>query len=98
MLSRVIPGRDAARGVAKVQPAVFAPLGLRPSPVAQGQSAASALDEAGLREKIQQIENRAVAEKRQAYDAGRQEGEQKARAEMQPVLDKLNQSCAEVLG
>jgi flagellar assembly protein FliH len=54
-------------------------------------------DDAGLRQKLQQLEGRTTVERREAFEAGKQQGEQQARAEIQPVLERLNASIVEVL-
>jgi flagellar assembly protein FliH len=53
---------------------------------------------AGLREKLRQLESRIGSERQEALEAGKQQGRQEARAELQPVLDRLNASVAQVLG
>jgi flagellar assembly protein FliH len=65
----------------------------RPLPPGRNEAA----EAAGLREKLRQMESQSAAERRDAFEAGRQQGEQQARAEMQPVLERLNASVAEVL-
>jgi flagellar assembly protein FliH len=54
-------------------------------------------DSAGLRERLHQLESQTAAERREAFDAGKQQGEQQARAALQPVLERLNASIAGVL-
>jgi flagellar assembly protein FliH len=54
-------------------------------------------DSTGLRERLLQLESQMAAERREAFEAGKQQGEQQARAALQPVLDRLNASIAGVL-
>jgi flagellar assembly protein FliH len=54
-------------------------------------------DSAGLRERLHRLESQTAAERREAFDAGKQQGEQQARAALQPVLERLNASIAGVL-
>jgi len=55
-------------------------------------------DSARLREKLRQLELRTATERREAFDAGKSQGEQQARAELQPVLERLHASIIEILG
>jgi flagellar assembly protein FliH len=55
-------------------------------------------DSAGLREKLLQLELRAAAERREALQTGKNQGEQQARTELQPVLERLHASIIEVVG
>jgi flagellar assembly protein FliH len=55
-------------------------------------------DSAGLREELHQLELRTAAERREAFETGKRQGEQQVRAELQPVLERLNASITEVLG
>jgi flagellar assembly protein FliH len=54
-------------------------------------------DSAGLREKLYQLEAQAAAERREAFETGKHQGEQQARAELQPVMERLNASIAQTL-
>jgi flagellar assembly protein FliH len=54
-------------------------------------------DSAGLWEKLHQLESRTATERREAFEAGQQQGEQKARAELQPVVERLNASVIQIL-
>jgi flagellar assembly protein FliH len=54
-------------------------------------------DSAGLREKLRQLEARTATGRREAFEAGKHQGEQQARAAIQPVLERLNASIIEVL-
>jgi flagellar assembly protein FliH len=103
MLSKVL-GRNAGADAAK--PCVFGDVPgykvgadvhaalekslARPAPVEEA--------DASLREKIRSLEARSTAERREAFENGRRQGEQQARAELQPVLERLNGSIAEIAG
>ena len=54
-------------------------------------------DSTGLLEKLHQLESRTATERREAFEAGKQQGEQQARAALQPVLERLNASITGVL-
>jgi flagellar assembly protein FliH len=103
MLSKVL-GRNS--GAAEVQPFAFADLaGYR-----QGADVRAALEksservapgeeaDAGLREKLRTLEAQSAAERREAFEAGRRQGEQQARAELQPVLERAAASIAGITG
>lgn len=62
----------------------------RPAPAQEADGA--------LREKLRVLEAQAAAEKREAFENGRRQGEQQARADLQPVLQRLNSSIAEIAG
>ncbi len=103
MLSKVL----SRGGAAGVQPFVFADLpGYEPGFDVRGLSEDSRAgpdsnandDSAGLRDKLRQLEAQTAAERREAFETGRHQGEQQARAELQPVLERLNASIAEILG
>jgi flagellar assembly protein FliH len=54
-------------------------------------------DSVELLEKLHQLESRTAAERREAFEAGKLQGDQQARAALQPVLERLNASIVEVL-
>jgi flagellar assembly protein FliH len=54
-------------------------------------------ESAELRERLQQLELQTSAERREAFEAGRHQGEKQAGAELQPVLERLNASITQVL-
>jgi flagellar assembly protein FliH len=54
--------------------------------------------DASLREKLRNLEAQAAVERREALESGRRQGEQQARAELQPVLERLNSSITEIAG
>ena len=103
MLSKVL-GRNA--GAADVKTLVFTDLagykagtdvhaGLekafeRPAPAEEADTL--------MRERLRGLEAQAAAERREAFENGRHQGEQQARAELQPVLERLNNSIAEIAG
>jgi flagellar assembly protein FliH len=97
MLSKVLNRRDAGRA----HPIVF-PVLMPRSPVLRsrdGESPGEALDPGGdetaaLREKVRGIEGRAAAERRESFEAGRQQGDRQAQAELLPVVERLNASIA----
>jgi flagellar assembly protein FliH len=93
MLSKVISRRDAGRAHAIVFPA------LTPGPAGNvtEQAASRGSDEvAALREKLRQLELRTTAQGREAFDAGLRQGDQQARAELVPVITRLNSAIAEI--
>jgi flagellar assembly protein FliH len=106
MLSKVLSRADA--GI--VQPLVFRDLaGYKPGAdiretsgsiqgAARGEPETGGNEGAGLREKLRQLESKTAAEREEAFEAGKQQGRQEARAELQPVLDRLNASVTQVLG
>jgi flagellar assembly protein FliH len=110
MLSKVL----SRAGAGTLQPLVFRDLaGYKPeadireaSGSIQGivgerpEAGISGRDEgdAGLRERVQQLESKSAAERQEAFEAGKQQGRQEARAELQPVVERLNVSVTQVLG
>jgi flagellar assembly protein FliH len=95
MLSKVLNRRDAASVQAMVFPMVNGSAGHQP----RAESAADRSGEnvAGLRESLQQLQLATVAERREATEAGRRQGDQEARAELLPVMERLNASIAEIV-
>jgi flagellar assembly protein FliH len=103
MLSKVLSRGNGA----VVHPFVFSDLpGYEPGADVRGLSEHSGVhpvkngieDSDGLRDKLEQLEAQMAAARREAFDAGQRQGEQQARAELQPVLERLNGSIAEILG
>lgn len=94
MLSKVLSGRDAKR----IQPMVFAPLSPGQFHVAQhsprAQDAPGEDRTAALEQRIRQLEAEVVSARQEALDAGRQQG----RAEIAPVIERMNASVAEMSG
>jgi len=67
-------------------------------PSGQSRDTAAEPDEsAALRDRLLQLESQAAAERREAFESGKHQGEQQARAELQPVLERLHASITEVL-
>ena len=52
---------------------------------------------AALRETIRRLESGQEGERREAFEGGRRQGDQQARAELQPVLDRLHSSVNDVV-
>jgi flagellar assembly protein FliH len=101
MLSKVLKGEGARliRGMQFTE-AVAVASELRPA-AALGRAGAgregSAGEQAALADKIRTLEAEMVIAKRDAFEAGRQQGEQTARAEVIPVLERLNASIAGIV-
>ena len=105
MLSRIISSRDADRaGLTAFQPPNLpgsAPPASRDSkmPDPSGQAAGEAETQA-LREKVHQLQAELEAARRDCFEAGRRQGErqgeQQARAELGPVIERINASVNEV--
>jgi flagellar assembly protein FliH len=96
MLSKVVRQTEAAA----VQVLVFPHLG--ENAPAKQQSAVITTpqmdDRERLLERVRSLEALVTAEARKAFEAGRQEGEKAARAEVQPVLQRLAASISETIG
>jgi flagellar assembly protein FliH len=94
MLSKVISHRDTN----KAKPAVFPGVMIAPAAPGSGSEQASAdqRDEA-LREMARRLEAAHASEKQEAFEAGRQQGDRQARAELLPVLERLHSSVNEVI-
>ena len=98
MLSKVLSRRDSGADSSRVQPMVFPLLGS--GAVARTSTTVDTADAgevAALREKVRQLESRLATERREATEAGRQQGDQQARTELQPVIERLNKSIAEIV-
>jgi flagellar assembly protein FliH len=99
MLSKVLNRRDSGRA----RPIVF-PVATPGSSRFQsraGRSLEEAQGEGGeetvaLKEKLHQIEGQAATERRESFEAGRRKGDQETRAELIPVMERLNASIAEI--
>ncbi|MDP9054941.1 MAG: FliH/SctL family protein [Acidobacteriota bacterium] len=95
MLSKVLSGAETA-GIEKlIFPQLKEPLSA--SRISFGTPPDSAGQTGDLRAQIQQLELRLDSERREAFEAGRAAGGSDARAELQPVLERLNNSTAEIL-
>jgi flagellar assembly protein FliH len=49
-----------------------------------------------LQDQLRRLEARAAAERREAFESGRRQGEQEARAEIQPALERMSASVNEL--
>jgi flagellar assembly protein FliH len=95
MLSKVLSGR----GREHIEAAIFPSAHARYSqPAGNETSAGSSADLQPLRERIQQLEAEVTAAKRNSFDAGQRQGEQQARADLAPVIERMNASLAEITG
>ena len=96
MLSKVISGGEAF----EIRPLEFPQVG--PPAPEPARSAAPAVGSSGESAELQAMVQRLQAEipniQRQAFDAGRAEGIERARAEIDPVIARLNASIAEIAG
>jgi flagellar assembly protein FliH len=99
MLSRVISRGDPSSAQALVFPQLAGYDRARDNRDSPGEAGAAADNDesAALRERLHQLESQTAAKSREAFETGRQQGEQQARAELQPVLERLNTSIALVL-
>jgi flagellar assembly protein FliH len=96
MLSKVISGRDPRAQVAVFPFVTINPVEAGSAHSAGGGDAGSEAAAVALRETVRVLEAKQVSERRQAFEEGRREGEQQARAEMQPVLERMNSSINEI--
>jgi flagellar assembly protein FliH len=98
MLSKVLSGRDAERA----QPLVFSFAMAEPIVPAGRDSVvkddASEDESRILRADVERLENELATAKRDAFESGRQTGERNARAEIAPVIERMNASIAELTG
>jgi len=96
MLSKVLKASEArlipAMAFATAATPVHTPL-----PTAPSDRQGSGEEQAAFLEKIRSLEVAMATVKREAFDAGREQGEQQARAALQPVLERLNASIVEVV-
>jgi flagellar assembly protein FliH len=95
MLSKVLKGSDARSIPAMSFATAAAPLRTTHTPAAE--RSASGEEQTALLEKIRSLEGAMAVVKREAFDAGRTQGEQQARAALNPVLERLNASIAEIV-
>ncbi|MGD1070122.1 MAG: FliH/SctL family protein [Bryobacteraceae bacterium] len=98
MLSKVLSGRDTG----KAQPMVFStPAGGGSEPPRQRSphnNATPGQDDNVPREQLRRLEAEAAAAKTEAFEAGMRQGEQQARIEIAPVVERLHASIAESIG
>lgn len=102
MLSRVLKGSGAREVPAMTfaiaqEAAVENHRLLSPSPMRPPAPNLSTETEAALNDKIRQLEAQIAVAKRDAFEAGRQQGEQSARAAAEPVLERLTASIVSVV-
>jgi flagellar assembly protein FliH len=95
MLSKVLNRRDAANVQAMVFPLVNGSADRQRAEETGAERGGETV--AGLRENLHQVQLAAVAERREAAEAGRRQGDQEARAELLPVMERLNASIAEIV-
>ncbi len=97
MLSRIISGKDADRAEA----AVFRPAcHFEPPPTTAQPDEDTAKAEAEIRalhEQIRQLHAEIEKAKRESLEAGRRLGDQQARSEFGPVMERMNASVAELI-
>ncbi len=96
MLSKVINRRDA-NGIREIVFPVLAPDLALPRRHGSEPPEAEGQDTAALRENLHQLQLRADTDRRNALETGRRQGDQEARAELQPVMERLNASIAEIV-
>jgi len=96
MLSKVLKGAEA-RSVPAMAFATAAGPNLNASRAPAAERPPSGDEQAALLEKIRSLEAAMAMAKREAFDAGRAQGEQQARAALTPVLERLNASIAEIV-
>lgn len=96
MLSKVLKGAGA-RLVPAMSFATAAAPALRPIQTPPADRTAPSEDQAALLEKISSLEAAMAAAKSEAFRAGREQGEQQARAALNPVLERLNASIAAIV-
>jgi flagellar assembly protein FliH len=95
MLSKVLSGRDRQRA----EPLAFSPVSVRHSGSAPQQDLSAAAAESeirALRERVRELESELISARRDSFEAGRRQGDQQARAETAPILDRLNASLAQL--
>lgn len=94
MLSKVISGRGREHITAA---AFIASLPRPASPPVSPELSVPDGENQALRNRIQQLEQELVSVRRDALEAGRRQGEQQARGEIAPVIEKVNSSLAEMI-
>lgn len=90
MLSKVLAPDDRQRA----QPMVFPSVGEQLQRPAGRETTA---DDSVWKEKFQDLEQRSLREKRDAFEAGRREGEQRSHMELAPVVENLNRSVTDLV-
>src|SRR5262249_35061691 len=97
MLSRILIGREASEARSFELPDVSNPVGAPPyAKAGSGEGAGAEL--AAARATIERLENEVAAARRQGYEAGRTESEQKARAELESLVARMGAAIGELAG
>ena len=96
MLSKVLKG-SGARSVPAMAFATAAAPTLRTVHTSATERPVPGEEQTALLEKIRSLEAAIAVVKREAFDAGREQGEQHARAALKPVLERLGASIAEIV-
>lgn len=96
MLSKVLKGPDA-RSIPAMAFATAAAPALRSTRTPARDRPASGEEQTALLDKIRSLEGSMAVVKREAFEAGREQGEQNARDALAPVLERLNASIAEIV-
>ena len=97
MLSRVLIGREASDARSFEFPDVSNPY-VRPAHATATSGEGAGAELAAARATIQRLENEIAAARRQGYEAGRTESEQKARTELEAVMARLVNAITELAG
>ncbi len=99
MLSKVIGRLDAGSVKLLVFPQVAGSerVAERDDPSGESPGHKGHDESSALQEKLRRLESQNAAERREAFEAGKRQGEQQAGAELQPVLERLNTSIGEVV-
>jgi flagellar assembly protein FliH len=103
MLSRIISGRGT--GSAELAACLPAPLPYSPPPYSQKGArqqppghAQTDVEPEALREQVRQLQAEVEAAKHESFQAGRRHGEQQTRAELGPVIERMNAAVTELTG
>src|SRR5665213_1101041 len=94
MLSKVLSGSDGDRA----QPLIFAFAPNRGASEPPMKYADAENENGDLRAQVARLEAQIEAVKRDAFENGCRQGEQKSRAEITPVIDRMNASLVELTG
>jgi flagellar assembly protein FliH len=98
MLSRIISGKDAAR----FEAAVFRSASQIENPQIpeqpKEQTAQAEAEIRDLREQVRHLQAELERTKREALEAGRRQGDQQARTELSPVIERVTASIVEMTG
>ena len=95
MLSKVLTGADARQFHAAAFPELSGSPE-RPRESAGDHPSGDDSADVQLRERFERAEAERAGERRDAFEQGRQRGEQQARAELQPVLEKLGAALSDL--